>query len=298
MSHAAFLDALPPQTRIELAERSDRAGLSHLAVHAGAVAVLGALLIARVPFWWALVPVQGVLIAFLFTLQHECTHRTPFASRGLNEWTGRIAGLLIFQPFEWFRHFHLAHHRHTHDPERDPELAGGGKPGTRAEWLIHVSGWPYWSGQARTFLAALRGRMEAHYLPRTARPRIVREARAMIGVYVGVLAFSILVSPALWRAWLLPVVVGMPALRLYVLAEHGRCPHVADLFVNTRTTLTGALMRRLAWNMPFHAEHHGLPNVPFHKLPRLHELARPHLGTVEDGGYAGFTRDYVAGLRS
>lgn len=298
MSHSDFLAGLPAETRAALAERSDRAGLAHLAVHAGAILALGALLAARVPLWWTLVPVQGVLIAFLFTLQHECTHRTPFASRGLNEWTGRVAGFLIFQPFEWFRWFHLAHHRHTHDPERDPELQGGGKPETRGAWLLHVSGWPYWAGHARTFAGALQGRLDAGYLPRGARPRIVREARVMLGLYAAALAFTLLASPVLVRVWLLPVLVGMPALRLYVLAEHGRCPHAADLFESTRTTITNALVRRLAWNMPFHAEHHGLPDVPFHRLPELHALAAPHLGTVEPGGYARFNADYVASLRA
>ena len=127
--HTAFPAALPAEEKARLQVRSDAAGLRHLALHAGAILGLGALIALRAPLWPLLVPVQGVAIAFLFTLQHECTHRTPFASERLNEWVGRIAGLLILQPFTWFRHFHLAHHRWTNDPERDPELEGG-KPET------------------------------------------------------------------------------------------------------------------------------------------------------------------------
>jgi fatty acid desaturase len=41
---------------------------------------------------------------------------------------------------------------------------------------------------------------------------------------------------------------------------------------NTRTTFTNAFVRRFAWNMPYHAEHHAYPAVPFHALPRLHAL--------------------------
>ncbi len=31
------------------------------------------------------------------------------------------------------------------------------------------------------------------------------------------------------------------------------------------------LIKLLMWNMPYHAEHHAYPSVPFHALPSLHE---------------------------
>ena len=293
--HTAFLAALPAREKARLQERSDGPGLRRLALHAGAILALGALIALRVPLWGLLVPVQGVLIAFLFTLQHECTHRTPFASGRLNEWTGRIAGLLILQPFTWFRHFHLAHHRHTNDAERDPELQGGGKPETWRQYALHVSGWPYWRAHAANLLRCAFGTPRADHLPERALPRVRAEARAMLAAYA-LAAASLTLTPLLLWAWIVPVVVGMPALRLYVLAEHGRCAQVADMFENTRTTLTTRAVRWLAWNMPYHAEHHAFPSVPFHRLPELHARARPHLGEVEHG-YARFHRRYAAGLR-
>ena len=294
MDHRAFLAALPPEERAALHVRSDRAGLAHLAVHAGAILGCGAWIALGLPLWWALIPVQGVLIAFLFTLQHECTHRTPFASRGVNEWVGRVAGFLIAQPFAWFRAFHLAHHRHTNDPARDPELQGGGKPEGWRAMALHLSGWPYWRAHALTLVRAAFGRVDGDYVGDRARPRIVREARIMLAGYA-LVALSLTVTPVLFWVWLLPVALGMPALRFYVLAEHARCPAAADMFANTRTTLTSRLVRRLAWNMPFHAEHHAAPDVPFHALPRLHAAARPHLKVVEPG-YRAFARRYAGWL--
>ena len=47
--------------------------------------------------------------------------------------------------------------------------------------------------------------------------------------------------------------LGQPALRLYLLAEHTGCPAVPDMLANSRTVLTNAVVRWLAWNMPFHA---------------------------------------------
>jgi fatty acid desaturase len=65
------------------------------------------------------------------------------------------------------------------------------------------------------------------------------------------------------------------------------------MFLNTRTTFTNRLVRFLAWNMPYHAEHHVFPAVPFHKLPDLHRLTRAHLGPTAEG-YAAFSRAYLA----
>ena len=294
MSHEAFRALLAPEDRARLAERSDAAGLRHLALHWGLIGAFGTLIALRVPGWPLLMVPQGLLLAFLFTLQHECTHATPFASGRLSTWVGRIAGLPILQPFEWFRLFHLAHHRHTNDPARDPELAGG-KPRTWAHYALHVSGWTFWAGHVRTLAASALARVGAPYIPERAHPRLVREARVMLAVYAGAALCTLLVSPVLLRVWLIPVLIAMPALRLYVLAEHGRCPHVADLFENTRTTLTSRAVRWLAWNMPYHAEHHAYPDVPFHRLPELHAMARPHLGVVGEG-YGAVTADYARGL--
>lgn len=292
--HAAFLASLAPEARARLRERSDAAGLRHLAGHLGAIALVGSLIAARAPGWPLLLPVQGALLAFLFTLQHECTHATPFASARLCEWVGRAAGLPILQPFAWFRHFHLAHHRHTNDPLRDPELLAGGHPETWRAYAWHVSGWPYWRGQAANLARCALGRVEAGHVAARARPRVVAEARAMLALYA-LGSGSLVVSPLLLWVWIVPVLLGMPMLRLYVLAEHGRCARVADMFENTRTTLTHRALRALAWNMPYHAEHHACPNVPFHHLPELHALAAPHLGVVEHG-YRRFHRRYAAGL--
>jgi fatty acid desaturase len=252
---------------------------------------VGGLIAAGVPGWWLLLPVQGVLVVFLFTLEHEATHRTPFASASLNEGVGQACGVLLLLPFAWFRLFHLAHHRWTNLPGLDPEL-NGAKPQTLRGWLWHVSGLPYWGAMARVLWRLARGSERAAYLPDPALPRLRAEARAMLVLYA-LAAASLWWTPVLLWVWVVPVLLGQPVLRLYLLAEHGDCPQVADMFLNTRTTLTTRLVRFLAWNMPYHAEHHVYPAVPFHRLPRLHALMRRHLQVTADG-YVAFTRDYLA----
>ena len=290
MDHREFMAGLPADLRDRVTARSNGPGLRHLALHLGLILAVGGLIAVGVPGWWALLPVQGVLIVFLFTLEHEATHRTPFASVRLNDAVGRAAGFVLLLPFEWFRAFHLAHHRWTNIEGKDPELAGG-KPETLRAWLWHVSGLPYWGSQALLMTALLRGRAEGDYLPESAKARIVREARWMALGYLGA-GLSLIWSPLVLWVWILPVLLGQPFLRLYLLAEHGDCPRVADMFANTRTTFTNRIVRLLAWNMPYHVEHHVWPAVPFHRLPEVHGLMREQLQVTADG-YADFTQAYL-----
>ncbi len=278
-----------------LTRRANAPALIHLAGHLSLVAALGAGIALRVPGWPVLLPVQGIVLCFLFALEHETTHRTVFTSDRANDLAGRLAGLAIALPFTWFRYFHLAHHRHTNDTARDPELAGGGAPSTLLGWIWHVSGLPYWWGMCRQLLCHASGRADDPWLPAARRGQVITEARWMLAVY-GLTAASVAYSPlALW-VWLVPVLLGQPVLRLYLLAEHGHCARVTDMFRNTRTTFTNRLVRFLAWNMPYHVEHHVLPSVPFHRLPDLHDEMKAHL-RMTSPGYAAFTRTYLKTIR-
>jgi fatty acid desaturase len=294
MDHKTLVASLPADLRADLTRTSTAAGLRHLAGHLGAILLTGSLVAMRVPFWPLLLPVHGVLLVFLFTLEHEATHKTPFAHGALNDWVGRACGLVLVLPFEWFRWFHLAHHRWTNLPGKDPELDSA-KPATRAAWLWHVSGLPYWIAALRLMADLVRGRVTGAYVPAGAVARVVREARAMAVLYALALA-TLAFSPLLLWLWIVPVLLGQPFLRLCLLAEHGDCPQVADMLENTRTTFTTRAVRFLAWNMPFHVEHHSYPTVPFHRLPQLHRHMRTHLRVTADG-YAAFTRDYLARRR-
>ncbi len=286
--HTAFLATVPSETRERLTTRRDGPGLAHLAGHAGTVAVF-ALWIAHGWVGWPLVvPLLGIALAFLFTLQHECTHKTPFRTPWLNEVAGHLTGLILIQPFHWFRAFHMAHHRFTNDPERDPELAEPKPVGTRAI-LWHLIGVDYWRAKITVLIGNAVGPLDAPYLSPRQHARIRWEARAMIAAY---LLLGWLLGPLLIWLWLLPLAFGFPVLRLYLLAEHGLCPPVANMFENSRTTFTNGAVRWLSWNMPYHAEHHAWPAVPYHALPALHSLSHPHLKSTSDG-YRGFTSEYL-----
>jgi fatty acid desaturase len=294
IDHRTAITNLDSAMRESLVERRDGPGLLRFSFHLGTILALGILIALDVPFWLALLPVQGILIVFLFTTMHECIHETAFKSSFLNTAVSIISSYLIFIPPAWFRFFHFAHHRHTHDLVRDPELKTP-KPSTVIGYVKHVSGLPLWFATFRTLVTNAMGRNADDFVPPKAKTRVTFEAREMLVIYVLLAVASVVWGSTLliW-IWIIPLLLGQPFLRLFLLAEHTNCPHVENMFENTRTTFTTRLVRLVAWNMPFHAEHHALPTVPFHKLPDLHDAVRQHLKTTADG-YARFNGGLVSG---
>ncbi|MEQ8441974.1 MAG: fatty acid desaturase family protein [Alphaproteobacteria bacterium] len=295
MDHRDILRGLDAEQRAYLTEKSDGKGLTRLAAHWAPIFLIGGAIAAQVPFWQVLVLPQGILIIFCFTLLHETSHRTVFRTLWLNKAVAWVCGFLIVLPPDWFRQFHADHHRFTQDPDRDPELQAP-KPDSAAAYLVHLSGVPVWKSQITTLFRNALGRVDYPYVAEMNRPRIVREARLMLALYAGLTGlFAALGSPVLVYAWILPVLLGQPFLRLYLLAEHAGCPQVSNMLLNTRTTYTNPVVRLLAWNMPYHIEHHSFPAVPFHRLPEFHAILRDHLGVTE-AGYVRFHVNYVRAL--
>ena len=279
-----------------LSARSDAKGLVQLASHGLALlASAGALAAARETLW--LVPallVHGLVLIFLFAPLHETIHRTAFKTRALNDILAWFCGALIILPPAYFRAFHFAHHRHTQDPERDPELLRP-KPTSLASYLYVISGLPYWRERITTSLThALTGRVESAFITPQQVPGVVLEARLLWSLYGAVAVLSLAFGS--WAAlvyWVLPALVGQPFLRMYLLSEHGGCPLVPDMLKNSRTTRSNALVRWLAWNMPYHSEHHAYPAVPFHALPAAHEALKDAIVNQADG-YIAVQKELIA----
>lgn len=292
MDHKAFLGQLSPSMRNTLTERSDTPALVHLALYWGMMLIFGLYIHNGLPFWGAVLIPQGILVAFNFTILHETIHATPFKTDLLNKIVGRITSFIMVIPMTWFRYFHLAHHRFTNDPENDPEL-NTPKPETTQEYIWHISGLPIWRGNIGKLIKNATRDNHDPYIPAKAKIRL--EARIMLLLYVGVIGFIMAGYTWVLWCWILPAMIGQPFLRLYLLAEHGRCPMVTNMFENTRTTFTNRIVRFLAWNMPYHTEHHIYPMVPFHQLPMLHKIAKEHLECTSDG-YIAFNNAYIGSI--
>jgi fatty acid desaturase len=269
-----------------LSERSDRRGLVHLAGHLLAIFGSSWLLSAAWGSLWLMpaLVLHGVVLAFLFAPLHETIHLTAFRSRALNRAVAFVCGMILFLPSQYFRDFHFAHHRHTQDEGADPELIQP-KPEALAEYLLVLTGFPYWNEQIQLFARLAAGGVEEPFIPERRHKTVVREARILICLYAVIALASIdLGSAAVIQYWILPLVFGQPVLRAFLMAEHTGCPLVPDMLRNSRTTKSNPAMRWLVWNMNHHAEHHAYPALPFHALPKAHKLIGDRIA-VRASGY-------------
>lgn len=92
-------------------------------------------LITAVPFaglWWLMwlslhvgyglclllaLPTAGFLVR-LFMIQHDCGHGSFFRHRQMNDWLGRVIGVLTLTPYDLWRRTHAAHHASSGDLDR------------------------------------------------------------------------------------------------------------------------------------------------------------------------------------
>src|SRR5215218_4886530 len=63
------------------------------------------------------IPAAGFLVR-TYIVFHDCGHGSFMRSRRGNKWVGTICGLLVFTPFESWRHDHAVHHATAGDLER------------------------------------------------------------------------------------------------------------------------------------------------------------------------------------
>lgn len=296
-----LVQILSPEELSELNVRSNLQGLRQLVGHLLIMGISGYLWMTHLGSWLIALPalfIYGFSFAAMFAPMHECAHRTAFAHPHLNEAVAWFAGLLSFYNSTFYRRYHKWHHRYTQIPEKDPELSNG-KPTNLREYLLEVSGLPWWISKVRSHLRVATGQLEdCPFIPAAARAEVIASTRMQLAVYGGAISLSLFFQqPWFLVYWLLPLMVGQPLLRIILLSEHTGCTHDNNPLTNTRTTLTIWPLRFLMWNMPFHAEHHLYASIPFHALPAAHAKLKSHFTYVESG-YLKVNRSLIARFES
>lgn len=294
-----------------LLERTDGPALMQFglqyALFVGAATVLVIAPGAGFPAWvtGAALGVVGLATMAMFAALHESAHNTAFRSVRLNRMAAWLAAAPFFYAPTGFREFHFAHHRFTHDPARDPEIAVAAKPAPAVTsniviYLAFFTGLPLLGYKIVLLAAAAAGRPKflwetlLFYVPERARRRLSWEARAVLALHAAWVTAGVLWAPGLLVV-LAGVALGHFMLATYIMAEHNGLPHAGDVLARTRTTNTNGFVKWLMWNMPYHAEHHAYPAVPWHALPELHRIMAPelrHVGT----GYGSFHMKALASL--
>lgn len=295
MTHREFMRALASDERRSLTEKNNMPGVLRFSILVLLLLACSLLINSDTTYGLLFLLPQGLLLISLFHLLHECIHDTVFQWQPLNMVIGSICGFLLFIPSEWFRYFHRDHHRYTQIKDKDPELATA-KPQSKMQWLRHVSGIPVFISQAKINVKLLFGQNLESFVPDKAKAPAVRQVRISLAIYAIFFIVSIAIqSGLLFWIWLLPLVIGQPFLRLYLLAEHTSCDHTDNMFKNTRTMLCNPVIRWFTWNMPYHTEHHVYPAVPFHQLPTLHKKMQRFL-VHKEISYTEFNRELYTTL--
>jgi omega-6 fatty acid desaturase (delta-12 desaturase) len=68
-----------------------------------------------VGYWLTLllaVPAAGFLVR-LFMIQHDCGHGSFFRRRRVNDWVGRVIGVMTLTPYDFWRRSHALHHANS-----------------------------------------------------------------------------------------------------------------------------------------------------------------------------------------
>ena len=268
----------------ELMQRYDGPAIRDTLIWFAALALSAA---GGIWFWgsWACVPfffIYGVLYGSASDSRwHECGHGTAFRTPWMNHVVYEIASFMLMRnPVTW-RWSHARHHTDTIIVGRDAEIATMRPPALLRLLLSYVGIVGVWSSLTALICNAF-GTLspdEKNYIPEAEQPKAIRAARVHIAIYLLTIALAFYS-----RSWLPLMLLGLP--RIYgcwhmlltgILQHGGLADNVTDHRLNSRTVYMNPISRFLYWNMNYHVEHHMFPMVPFHALPRLHELIKHDL---------------------
>lgn len=234
--------------------------------------------------WWWRTPLLllfGGLVCSLFACEHETIHQTAFKTPFYNRLVAFITGLSYGYPPTLFRHFHFAHHLHTHKPGLDPEISIGKHPGPSIVkqlpiYLVWLSGLPFLLFRIFMMVAGVLGMPEG--LRQTVFPFFDAQDRFKLWVeslvilsFHGILLYLALYIDVRFWGWFVGQMVGSAITASYTAPEHNGLEHDGNILERTRSIRANPVVRWFMWNMNFHAEHHAYPAVPFYALPTLHQ---------------------------
>lgn len=239
---------------------------------------------ATIALWgsgWALIPYLIYAVIYGSTSDsrwHESSHGTAFKTDWMNNVLYEIASFMVMRESTLWRWSHTRHHSDTIIVGRDPEIAAPRPPDLKAIALgfFNFGVYPLYFG--KLFRHAF-GRMsddEKTFIPASEFSKIYFKARIALAIYATSIGLAIglgTILPLLFvgfanifGTWLMPI---------YGLTQHaGLAENVLDHRLNCRTVYVSFIHRYLYWNMNYHVEHHMFPLVPYHALPRLHDLVK------------------------
>ena len=220
---------------------------------------------------WAAFPIAfaNVLLAYLpsHEAQHSIYARPGEKLRWLNEAIGHFAVIPLAYSYRILRETHMLHHKHTNDPELDPDYAFNKGDGWWETFKICIASYQPGTEQGTSYARAMQrlGTAEAG--------KAVRDQIAIALLQLGVLLTMAWYGMALEALllWWLPVKLAVIYIRVYL----SWLPHRHNEIGRYRET-QGFRSWLGVWSslgMTAHIVHHLYPRIPLDRTPAaLREL--------------------------
>lgn len=291
LAEAVWYQCPVPRTEMrKLLERKDGPAIRDCAIWFGLIFGFAYLTYLLWGSWWAILPYMCYAVLYASTSDsrwHESSHGTAFKSDWMNNALYEIASFMVMRESVVWRWSHTRHHSDTIIVGRDPEIAIPRPPDIVGIILSFVNYKVYPKYIQRVLLHSV-GKMseeEKTFIPSTEFPKVFFRARIYLAIYLvlvfvciyggSILPLLLVGLTNLFGAWLMPI---------YGYTQHaGLAENVLDHRLNCRTFHTNIVHRFLYWNMNYHIEHHMFPLVPYHNLPKLHELVKDDMPSSYKG---------------
>ena len=288
-----YQSPIPREKMRELLERKNGPAIRDTLLWFGLILCSAYLVYLFWGSWFVVFPyiVYSVLYASTSDSRwHESSHGTAFKSDWMNNILYEISSFMVLRQSTVWRWSHARHHSDTIIRGRDPEIAVPRPPDIKKLVLVFFgisSAVPEFKKIVRHSIGRIDPQV-ATYVPPQDHKIVFFKARIYILIFLTVIVLSVVFKSILPLMYIgLPTLLGSWLMPVYGLTQHaGLQENVLDHRLNCRTVYMNRVHRFLYWNMNYHVEHHMFPLVPYHALPKLHELMKddcpkPYNGIVE-----------------
>lgn len=272
---------VPREQMRELLKRRDWPAIRDTLVWFSLLIASGAAALYLWGSWWCIIPflIYGVIYASSSDSRwHESSHGTAFKTDWMNNALYEISSFMVMRESTLWRWSHTRHHSDTIIVGRDPEIAVPRPPDIKALILsfFNLGVYPTYFSKILLHSTGKLFEDEKEFVPESEHKKIFIRAKIYLAIYLFVIGLSIYLGSILpllfvgltnlYGSWVMPI---------YGYTQHaGLAENVLDHRLNCRTVYMNFVNRYLYWNMNYHVEHHMFPLVPYHNLPKLHELIK------------------------
>ncbi|MEM6535801.1 MAG: fatty acid desaturase [Pseudomonadota bacterium] len=229
-------------------------------------------LMGYLPLWLGFV-IAAVNVTLCYLPSHEAQHdiiaRPGEPLRWLNELVGHLSVIPLAVPYRVLRYTHLEHHKHTNDPQRDPDHSTHAAGPLSAIWKSIKNRQPRAEG-------GFNGYADALY--RIGRGDLVVEgALATLAFYTFLIAMAwsgLALEAAL--LWWLPRHIALTYIQFYLSWAPHHPGTRTGRYRNTRS-FRSILGNLGSLGMQYHIVHHLHPRIPLYRTPMAYWEMKPIL---------------------